>query len=270
MKTRASIRAGWVATAFAVGTVAWMATRHPDVEPLPAGEGVAGAASVFPHGNAGAAGEFAQRANAKVRVRGTAGDALPALGATDAAPAADLDGMPPARPEELESLVAAIQAASGPAEKGRLADRLASIGGQRAVEELFLLSLEEPDPANAAAIREAFKGLTSEEDIRLLASALAVTTDFDVIESVVETVSRGATAATVEYLVQVTEDPLLEPVQRYAARWAIERIRNPEAARALGKLVGRGREGEIAGAAAIALVAMREAGGDAGSLETEN
>lgn len=268
MKTRASIRAGWVATAFAVGTVAWMATRSPDVEPLPAGEGVAGAASVFPHGNAGAAGEFAQRANAKVR--GTAEDAVPAVGATDAAPAADLDGLPPARPEELDSLVAAIQAATGPAEKGRLADRLASIGGQRAVEELFLLSLEEADPANAAAIREAFKGLTSEEDIRLLASALAVTTDFDVIESVVETVSRGATGATVEYLVQVTEDPLLEPVQRYAARWAIERIRSPEAARALEKLVGRGREGGPGEAAAIALAAMRAGGGDAASLETEN
>jgi len=161
---------------------------------------------------------------------------------------------PPADPEmSLAAMAEALRAAPDVLQKGEWADRIAAVGGRDAVEQLVTLATGEQDEESMRAILEAFKGLSDPQDILLLASVSTATSDFRVLEAATEMISRSATPQVVEYLAEISRQPALQPTQRFAALWAIERIQNPEALRGLAKLVHHAPEPDLALAAAVAL-----------------
>ena len=161
---------------------------------------------------------------------------------------------PPADPEmSLAAMAEALRSAPDAVQKGEWADRIAAVGGRDAVERLVSLATGEQDDESIRAILEAFKGLADPQDILLLASASTATSDFRILEAATEMISRSATSEVVEYLAEISRQPPLQPTQRFAALWAIERIQNPEALRGLAKLVHHAPEPDLARAAAVAL-----------------
>jgi hypothetical protein len=158
---------------------------------------------------------------------------------------------------DLDSLVSALETAPTAEEQGLWADRIAAVGGVSAVEALFRLSLTRSSPEQAEALREAFKGLSTEEEMGALASRLLQTDDHDLIEAAVETLARGARSSTVEQLIHLHEEPTTSPLGRTVLGWAIERIRNPEAASALAELARRTDRPDLADAGIIALSALQ-------------
>ena len=158
---------------------------------------------------------------------------------------------------DLDSLVLALEAAPTTEEQGLWADRIAAVGGVTAVEALFRLSLTRSSPEQAEAFREAFKGFSTEEEMGALAPRLLQTDDHDLIEAVVETLARGARSSTVEQLIRLHDEPSTSPSGRTVLGWAIERIRNPEAAPALAELALRTDRPNLADAGTIALSAVQ-------------
>lgn len=159
--------------------------------------------------------------------------------------------------QDLPSLVLELEFASTPEEQGQWADRIAALGGPAAVDALIQAvtraGLDRRLPEEAEALREAFKGFSTEGEMAALALSLVHTQDKDLIEAVVETLARGARASTVEQLVRLHEDVSTPPSTRGTLVWAIERIRNPEASAALVRLVGAADRTELVEAAIIAL-----------------
>ncbi len=153
----------------------------------------------------------------------------------------------------LTAMAEALRSAPDVLQKGEWADRIAAVGGRDAVEQLVTLATGEQDEESMQAILEAFKGLSDPQDILLLASASTATSDFRILEAATEMISRSATPQVVEYLAEISRQPPLQPTQRFAALWAIERIQNPEALRGLAKLVHHAPEPDLARAAAVAL-----------------
>lgn len=82
---------------------------------------------------------------------------------------------------------------------------------------------------------EAFKGFSTEEEMNALAIGLVQTDDIGLIEALVETLARGARSSTVDQLARLHAEASMSPATRTVLGWAIERIRNPEAAEALGR-----------------------------------
>lgn len=164
------------------------------------------------------------------------------------------EAYPPADPEmSLATMAEALRSAPDAVQKGEWADRIAAVGGREAVEQLVTLATGEQDEESIQTILEAFKGLSDPQDILLLASASTATSDFRILEAATEMISRSATPQVVEYLAEISRQPPLQPTQRFAALWAIERIQNPEALRGLAKLVHHAPEPDLARAAAVAL-----------------
>ncbi len=153
----------------------------------------------------------------------------------------------------LESMAEALRSTPDAGQKGDWADRIAAVGGREAVERLVNLATDGQDEESLRAILEAFKGLSDPQDILLLASAVTVTSDFRILEAATEMISRSATTEVVEYLAELSRQDPLQPTQRFAALWTIERIQNPEAIRGLAKLVQQAPEPDLARAAAVAL-----------------
>ena len=174
-----------------------------------------------------------------------------------------ISGPPPAgsvmdpESQDLPSLVQGLEAASTPEEQGQWADRIAASGGQAAVDALIQAvtraGFDRRLPEEAEALREAFKGFSTEGEMAALAMSLVQTQDKDLIEAVVETLARGARSSTVDQLVRLYEDESTPPSTRGVLGWAIERIRNPEASAALVRLVGATDRTELVEAAIIAL-----------------
>ena len=157
----------------------------------------------------------------------------------------------------LPSLVRGLESAVTLEEQASWADRIALSGGSAAVEALVRASLDRRSIDEAAVLHEAFKGFSTEEEMEALAINLVRTDDFDLIEALVETLARGARASTVERLARLHEEAPSSPATRAVLGWAIERIRNPEAAEALGRWVGAPEPPEWADAAIIALSALQ-------------
>lgn len=158
---------------------------------------------------------------------------------------------------DLDARVLAFEAALTSEEQGLWADRIAAVGGAAAVEALVQLSLTRSGLEQAEALREAFKGFSTEEEMRALVPHLLQTDDHHLIEAVVETLARGARPSTVEQLIHLHEEPSTSPSGRSVLGWAIERIRNPEAAPALAELARRTDRPELADAGTIALIAAQ-------------
>lgn len=165
-------------------------------------------------------------------------------------------GVDPGSPG-LPSLEEGLAAAATPEQRGSWADRMASLGGAVAVDALVQASLERRSPADTAALLEAFKGFSTEEDMEALAIALSRIDDVDLIETIVETLARGARPATVDGLIRGHAEAAGRPAARAALAWAIERIRNPEAVQGLLRLVETSPGSELAEAGLIALSALR-------------
>ena len=157
----------------------------------------------------------------------------------------------------LPSLVRGLESAVTLEEQASWADRIALSGGSAAVEALVRASLDRRSIDEAAVLHEAFKGFSTEEEMEALASSLVQTDDLDLIEALVETLSRGARASTVERLARLHEEASSSPATRAVLCWAIERIRNPEAAQALGRWVGAPEPPDWADAGIIALSALQ-------------
>ena len=163
--------------------------------------------------------------------------------------------------QDLPSLVQGLEAASTPEEQGQWADRIAASGGQAAVEALIQAvtraSLDRRSPEESEALREAFKGFSTEDDMAALVMSLGQTQDIDLIEAVVETLARGARSSTVKQLVQLHDEASTLPSTRAVLGWAIERIRNPEASEALARLVHTAERSELAHPGIIALSSLQ-------------
>lgn len=159
--------------------------------------------------------------------------------------------------QDLPSLVLELEFASTPEEQGQWADRIAASGGPAAVDALIQAvtraGFDRRLPEEGEALREAFKGFSTEGEMAALAMSLVQTQDKDLIEAVVETLARGARSSTVDQLVRLYEDESTPPSTRGVLGWAIERIRNPEASAALVRLVGATDRTELVEAAIIAL-----------------
>lgn len=153
----------------------------------------------------------------------------------------------------LAALAESLRAAPDTRQKGEWADRIAAAGGREAVEHLVALAAGEQDDESLRAILESFKGLSDPQDILLLASVVTATSDFRTLEAATEMISRSATPEVVDYLAELSRQDPLQPTQRFAALWTIERIQNPEAVRGLAKLVQRAPEPDLSQAAAVAL-----------------
>lgn len=223
-----------VDTADAVG-------RRPTV-PLVSSVGGAGVGREVPWGRFSMSGH-GRRQRGPAELSEAEPTALDSTGTTDSA--------------DLESLVLALEAALTVEEQGLWADRIAAVGGVTAVEALFRLSLTRSSPEQAEILREAFKGFSTEEEMGALARCLPQTDDHDLIEAVVETLARGARSSTVDQLTHLHEEPETSPSGRTVLGWAIERIRNPEAASVLAELSQRTDRPELADAGIIALSALQ-------------
>jgi hypothetical protein len=156
-----------------------------------------------------------------------------------------------------------LEGASTAEDKALWADRIAAHGGSAAVEALIRLGMLQSEPAHSDILREAFKGFSSEEDMAALVDPLTRLHDPDWIETVIETLARGARASTVENLVRLQGADSTPASGRAVLGWAIERIRNPEASVALAELARSTDQPELSDAAIIALYAIRSEGGAA-------
>jgi hypothetical protein len=164
---------------------------------------------------------------------------------------------------DLQSLVMGLEGASTGQDKALWADRIAAHGGSAAVEALIRLGAAQSEPAHAEILRDAFKGLSTEEDMAALVDHLKQLHDPDWIEAVVETLARGARATTVENLARLHGADSTPASGHSVVGWAIERIRNPEASVALAELARSTDQPELSDAATIALFAIRSEGGAA-------
>jgi len=156
----------------------------------------------------------------------------------------------------LAAMAEALHSAPDFGQKGEWADRIAGVGGREAIELLVNLAVGEQDEESLRAILEAFKGLSDPQDLLLLASVVTATPDFRILEAATEMISRSATPEIVDYLVELSRQPPLQPTQGFAALWMIERIQNPEALRGLAKLANQAPEPDLARAAAVALARL--------------
>lgn len=164
----------------------------------------------------------------------------------------------------LESMIQALETASTHDELGLWADRIAVHGGSAAVEALIRLSLSQNEPARAEVIREALKGLSTEEDMLALVERLPQVEPPELIEAVVETLARGARASTLQGLARLHDGDAMPGSRRWVLAWAIERVRNPEASIALVELTRNAQQPELADAAIIAEASLQiEAGSPA-------
>ena len=176
------------------------------------------------------------------------------LGRSDAG---DTNGHPEADAGiSLAAMAEALRSAPDAGRKAEWADRIAATGGREAVEHLVALADREQDEESLRSILEAFKGLSDPQDILLLASAVTATSDFRILEAATEMISRSATSEVVDYLAELSRLDPLQPTQRFAALWAVERIQNPEARRALAKVAQGASEPDLARAAAVALARL--------------
>lgn len=152
----------------------------------------------------------------------------------------------------LDSMIQALETAPTPDDLGLWADRIAAHGGRAAVEALIRLGLSQDDPERAEAIREAFKGLSTEEDMGALVERLPEVETPELIEAVVETLARGARASNLQELARLHGADAMPEERRWVLTWAIERVRNPEASIALAELARHTERPELADAAIIA------------------
>jgi len=168
------------------------------------------------------------------------------------------DLLPPDLPSpELPTLVQGLESALTLDEQATWADRIAQSGGPAAVEALVRASLHRRSFEEAEVLHEAFKGFSTEPEMEAVAIGLLQTDDPDLIEALVETLARGARASTVAQLARLHEEASASPATRAVLGWAIERIRNPEAAEALGRWVGAAEPPDWTDAGIIALAALQ-------------
>ena len=158
---------------------------------------------------------------------------------------------------ELPTLVQGLESALTLDEQATWADRIAQSGGPAAVEALVRASLHRRSFEEAEVLHEAFKGFSTEPEMEAVAIGLLQTDDPDLIEALVETLARGARASTVAQLARLHEEASASPATRAVLGWAIERIRNPEAAEALGRWVGAAEPPDWTDAGIIALAALQ-------------
>lgn len=165
---------------------------------------------------------------------------------------------PPTHPAapDLPLLVQGLESALTLEEQASWADRIARSGGPAAVEALMQASLHRRSVEEAEVLHEAFKGFSTEAEMEALAIGLSRTEDPDLIEALVESLARGARSSTVERLALLHEEASPSPATRAVLGWAIERIRNPEAAEALGRWVWAPEPPDWADAGIIALSAL--------------
>jgi len=158
---------------------------------------------------------------------------------------------------DLLTLVQGLESALTLDEQATWADRIAQSGGPAAVEALVRASLQRRSFEEAEVLHEAFKGFSTEPEMEAVAIGLLQTDDPDLIEALLETLARGARASTVAQLARLHEEASASPATRAVLGWAIERIRNPEAAEALGRWVGAAEPPDWTDAGIIALVALQ-------------
>ncbi|MDB6005719.1 MAG: hypothetical protein JWR15_2706 [Prosthecobacter sp.] len=158
-----------------------------------------------------------------------------------------------AGPEVEAQIIAALSQAALPEHARALASALAMIGSADAIEAIWNHALKNSDPALRTALLGSFDHVTNPEGVSLIASALAVSDDSEVISAATRTLARAATADTVNVLAELYAQPARQPEQRAKILTAISAVTNPQAVTALGQLATQVQQPELAAAAAASL-----------------
>lgn len=122
-------------------------------------------------------------------------------------------------------------------ERAILADALARIGTSEAVESLFAALQAASDPAVRAELLQALNALPPGQPLETLASTLTMALDPQIRDGVVATIARAADTSTVEFLNEMYHEPEAFGGQATNILAALGSIRNPEATTALSTLL---------------------------------
>ncbi len=138
----------------------------------------------------------------------------------------------------FESLLGdALQAANSDVERGILADSLARIGTSEAVETLFAAVQAATEPAVRAQLLQALNALPPGQPLEALASILTHPIDPQVRDAIVATIARAADTNTVEFLNEMYHEPEAAGGQSANILAALGSISNPGATAALTTLL---------------------------------
>jgi len=148
-----------------------------------------------------------------------------------------------------DSLTTAI----GPDAVFKAASDLAKIGTSQAVRLLLDEATSRKDESEVAAIFESLQHLTSPESLNTLAELSIREKSPAVFKAATDLLADRADATTVEVLTSLLYDRPARADRSHKVRLVLQSIRNPAAARALGKLILSAPEPGVIEAAATAL-----------------
>jgi hypothetical protein len=151
--------------------------------------------------------------------------------------------------QEVLALVEAIYNAPDRQAKGTAADALAARGGFEAVANLLRVAAMHENLDDRAVILEGLKNLNAPEDFATLASTVAATQDMQVLDAVVQELSRSNSPSMVTTLVDLYRERNDSPFQKNQILRAISALRHPDLFRPLGKLANWAEEPALAEAA---------------------
>lgn len=172
--------------------------------------------------------------------------------------------------QEVLMLVEAIYNAPTAEAKGIAADALASRGGFEAVANLLRIVGLHENPEDRAVILEGLKNLHHPEDFATLATTLAATQDMQVLDAVVQELSRSDSPAMIDVMVSLYRERNDAPFQKNQVLRALSSLRHPDLFRPLGKLAAWADEPALAEAARSARAQMRTAADQETESETES
>lgn len=135
-------------------------------------------------------------------------------------------------PGAVPDISSALATADSDAARGVLADALALIGTDAAIQELCTAAVKVPE-AEARSIASAFRTLTRPAAVPMLATLLSEVSDGPLLEEAGDAVARLADAAGVDALTDLSQAPEQLHSQRDAALRILGRLQNPEAIPAL-------------------------------------
>lgn len=135
----------------------------------------------------------------------------------------------------------------------KAASDLAKTGSAEAVHLLLEEATSRKDEAEAAAILDALSNLTSPVAVNALAEQSIRQKSPAVLKAAAEVIADRADSDTVDVLTNLLYDRPAPADRMHKVRLVLQSIRNPPAARALGKLVLSAREPGVIESAATAL-----------------
>jgi len=147
----------------------------------------------------------------------------------------------------------ALRTAIGPEACFKAASDLAKTGSSGAVQLLIDETTSRKDEAEAAAILDALSDLTSPEAVGALAEQSIRGKSPAVFKTAVEVIAHRADSDTVDRLTSLLYDRPAPADRVHKVRLVLQSIRNPPAARALGKLLLTAPEPGVVESAATAL-----------------